>query len=141
MVTITFKCGGTTLSESTPLDFGTVMAGESSEIKTITVSNSGASTAEQCIVTPVEASTTNGFASTTQTGTASETYNAQTFSNASNGTYYAAAYIGEGANYATSTGGSIATNGSYTYYTKWTPPSTATAGNKVWGNEFSCVYV
>ena len=141
MVTITFKCGSTTLTESVPLDFGTVMAGESSEIKTITVQNTGASTAEQCVVQAVEASTTNGFSSTTQSGTASETYSAQTFSSASNGTYYSAAYIGSGANYATATGGSIATNGSYTYYTKWTPPSSATAGNKVWGNEFSCVYV
>lgn len=141
MVTITFTCGGSTLSESVPLDFGTVMAGEASEIKSVVVKNTGASTAEQCVIRAVEATTTNGFSSTTQSGTASETYSAQTFSSAANGTYYASAYIGEGANYGTSTGGSIATNGSYTYYTKWTPPSSATAGNKVWGNEFSCVYV
>ena len=77
MVTITFTCGGSSLSESVPLDFGTVMAGEASEIKSVVVKNTGASTAEQCVIRAVEATTTNGFSSTTQSGTSGPTKQVQ----------------------------------------------------------------
>lgn len=146
MVQITFSCDGSSVSEANPVDFGTVLAGDESEVKTITVTNSGDSDAEQCTITPIEASTSNGFATTTQTGTAAETYNAQTFSSDASITgstvWYPQAFVGTGASYPDSLGGTIPSNGgTASFSTKWSPPSTATAGNKIWGNEFSCVYV
>lgn len=143
MVTIEFSCGDVKLSETTPLDFGTVQAGTASAIKKITVKNVGNSDAQQCTIEAVEASVANGFTSISQKGTADETYNAQKFGNdETTDSWYDYAVLGVGKDYKTKTGGTIGnTNGSDSFATKWLPPSNGSSGQKVWGNVFSCVYI
>lgn len=143
MVTITFKCDGKKLSESVPLDFGTVQAGTSSAIKTVEVLNTGNSDAQQCVIEAVEATVANGFTATAQAGTASETYNAQKFANdATSGSWYNYAVVGIGKDFSGKVGGTISkTNGSDSFATKWLPPSSGSSGQKTWGNVFSCVYI
>jgi hypothetical protein len=143
MVNIEFKCDGKKLSETTPLDFGTVQAGTSSAIKTVEVSNTGDSDAQQCTMEAVEASLSNGFTVTAQIGTADETYNAQKFSNdATSDAWYNYAVLGVGKDYKMKTGGTISKDsGTDSFATKWNPPSSGSSGQKVWGNVFSCVYI
>ena len=143
MVKIEFKCDGKKLSESVPLDFGTVQAGTSSAIKTIEVLNTGDSDAQQCTIEAVEATVANGFTTTAQSGSASETYRAQKFANdAISGSWYDYAVVGLGKDYSSKTGGTISkTNGSDSFATKWLPPSSGSSGQKTWGNVFSCVYI
>lgn len=141
-VSITFTVNGSVVNETTPLDFGTVQAGTSSAIKTVTVTNTGTSDALLCTIDPLEASTTNGFSSSSQTGTAAETYNVQQFAADANSTFYSYAVVGTGKNFTNKTGGTlVATSGTDTYVTKWVPPSTGNSGSKVWGCRFSCVYI
>lgn len=143
MVNMTFTCDNVDLSETNALDFGTVQAGITSAIKTVTVKNTGSSDAQQCTLEAKAATILNGFSIDSQSGTAAETYNAQSFAtdNAS-GSWYSYAVLGVGKNYATKTGGTIAnTSGTDAFATKWAPPSTGTSGQKVWGNVFSCVYI
>lgn len=142
-VNLQFVCDSKTLSESTALDFSTVVAGQSSSIKTVTVTNLGDSDAQQVVINPVEATITNGFSSNLQTGTTAETTLAQKFAGASDsGTWYNYAVVGTGKNWTNKTGGTIQnTNGSDTFVTKWEPPLSGTNGQKVWGNAITCVYV
>ena len=142
-VNITFTCDGVTLSETNALDFGTVQAGTSSAIKTISVANTGTSDAQQCVIEAKEATIANGFSINSQSGTTAETCNAQKYSNDStNGSWYAYAVFGVGKSYASKTGGTIiASTGTDSCVTKWEPPSNGTSGQKVWGNVFSCVYI
>ena len=142
-VNIAFVCDSVTLSENNPLDFGTVQAGTSSAIKKVTVTNTGSSDAQQCVLEPKEATITNGFSVNSQSGTAAETYNVQTFAtDATSGSWYSYAVLGTGKNYASKAGGTITnTNGTDSFATKWCPPSNGTSGQKVWGNVFSCVYI
>lgn len=141
-VNVGFTCAGVTLTEAVALDFGTVQAGSTSAIKTVIATNTGTSDAQQCVLEPKAASIANGFASELQVGTATDTYLCQTFSVSSSGTYYNYAVLGTGKVYGTKVGGTIAnTNGTDTFFTKWTPPITGISGAKVWGNVFSCVYV
>ena len=142
MVNIVFDCGGTKLSESNPLDFGTVQAGTSSAIKVITVTNTGNSDAQQCVIEAKEATVVNGFSQTTQIGTAEETYKAQQFaSDSGSSQWYSYGVVGIGKNFTQKLGGTLTnTSGSDVVATKWTPPSAGTSGQKVWGNVFSCVY-
>ena len=141
-VVIAFTCGGTPFDENTALDFGTVQAGTTSAVKTIVVTNTGTSDALSCVVDPKAASIANGFAGDIQSGSANDTYNAQTFAATSGSTYYVYAVLGTGKNYTNKTGGTLAnTNGSDSYVTVWSPPSVGVSGAKVWGNVFSCVYV
>lgn len=142
-VNITFTSDSVDLSESNALDFGTVQAGMTSAIKTVTVKNTGSSDAQQCTLEAKAATIVNGFSIDSQSGTAAETYNAQSFAtDATSGSWYAYAVLGVGKNYASKLGGTLAnTSGSDTFSTKWAPPSTGTSGQKVWGNVFSCVYI
>ena len=142
-VNLQFVCDSRTLSESTALDFGTVVAGQSSSIKTVAVTNLGSSDAQQVVINPVEASIANGFAANIQVGTSAETYLAQRFAPArDSGTWYGYAVLGTGKNWSNKTGGTIQnTSGSDTFYTKWEPPTSGTNGQKVWGNQMTCVYV
>ena len=141
-VSITFNCGGQGLTESNPLDFGTTQAGSTSEIKTITVTNTGNSDAQLCVIEPIEASVINGFAGNLQIGVPQDTYQAQKFmSDANSNTPYSYAVLGVGKNWATKLGGTLQnTNGSDSFATVWKPPSAGASGQKVWGNGFSCVY-
>lgn len=143
MVNISFKCGEAILSENNALDFGTVQAGTASAIKTITVTNTGDSDAQQCTIEAKEANVLNGFATNSQAGSAEETYKAQTFaSEETSAAWYNYAVLGVGKNFATKVGGTLSnTNGSDTVATKWTPPAAGTSGQKIWGNVFSCVYI
>ena len=143
MVTIEFKSGQTKLSETTPLDFGTVQAGTASAIKKVVVTNTGNSDAQQCTIEAVEASIANGFTLTSQKGTADETYRAQRFANdATVDNWYDYAVLGIGKDYKSKTGGTIGnTNGTDSFVTKWLPPVNGSSGQKVWGNVFSCVYI
>ena len=143
MVNMTFTCDSVNLSETNALDFGTVQAGTTSAIKTVTVNNTGTSDAQQCTLEAKAATILNGFSIDAQAGTAAETYNAQSFAtDAASGSWYAYAVLGVGKNYASKLGGTIAnTSGTDTFATKWAPPSTGTSGQKVWGNVFSCVYI
>ena len=141
-VIISFTSGGQTLTENNPLDFGTVQAGTSSAIKTVTVTNTGDSDALNCLVEAKEASTANGFASNMQIGTAQDTWQAQKFAADAESTFYQYAVLGVGKNYVNKTGGTLAnTSGTDSYATKWEPPSTGISGAKDWGDVFSCVYV
>jgi len=141
-VIIGFTSGGSGLNETDALDFGTVQAGTASAVKTVTVTNTGDSDALNSLVEPKAASLTNGFGSDLQTGTAQDTYLAQTFATDAGSTYYAYAVLGVGKNYTNKTGGTLAnTNGTDSYVTKWEPPSVGVSGQKNWGNVFSCVYV
>ena len=141
-VNLQFSCGSITLSESTALDFGTVVAGQSSAIKTVTVTNLGDSDAQQVVINPVEATIVNGFASNIQIGTSQETYQAQKFAPASDsGNWYGYAVVGTGKNWTNKTGGTLQnTNGSDTFVTKWEPPLAGTNGQKIWGNAITAVY-
>lgn len=141
-VNLQFECDSKKLSESTALDFGTVVAGQSSAIKTVTVTNLGDSDAQQVVINPVEATIVNGFASNVQIGTAQETYQAQKFAPAGDsGTWYGYAVVGTGKNWTNKTGGTIHnTNGSDTFVTKWEPPLAGTNGQKIWGNAITAVY-
>lgn len=141
-VNLQFTCDSRTLSESTALDFGTVVAGQSSAIKTVTVTNLGDSDAQQVVINPVEATIVNGFASNIQVGTAQETYLAQKFAPASDsGTWYGYAVVGTGKNYTNKVGGTLQnTGGSDTFATKWEPPASGTNGQKLWGNAITSVY-
>lgn len=142
MVNITFECGGKNLSESVALDFGTVQAGTTSAVKTVTVTNNGDSEALQCMVQPKEASISNGFSINYQQGTANETYKAQTFADSeTSGSWYDYAVLGIGKNFANKVGGTISAKSSDTFVTRWTPPEDGTSGQKVWGNVFNCVYI
>lgn len=142
MVNITFKSGDTNLSETSPLDFGTVQAGTTSAIKTVVVTNDGDSDAQQCTIEAKEATILNGFAVSSQVGTPQETAQAQFFAaDANAGTWYKYAVLGIGKDYAKKLGGTISNGGGEdSFATKWMPPANGTAGQKVWGNVFSCVY-
>lgn len=141
-VSIGLTVGGSVINESTPLDFGTVQAGTSSAIITVTATNTGSSDALACTVDPVEASIANGFSSAIQVGTAAETYSAQTFAADGVSTFYNYGVLGTGKNYTNKTGGTlVATTGTDTFVTKWTPPSTGSSGSKIWGMIVRSVYV
>jgi hypothetical protein len=142
MVNITFTCDGQTLTETNALDFGTVQAGLSSPIKTITVTNTGDSDALDFMVEAVESTIANGFAADTWVGTAQETYMARKFAATVDGPWYDRAVVGVGKNYATMKGGTLAnTSGTDTFATKSLPPSNSTSGLKVHGDRGTCVYV
>ena len=142
MVIINFTCDGQSLSESNALNFGTVQAGTTSAVKTVTITNTGDSDALQCVIEPKQAVLTNGFSSDIQLGTAQETYLAQKFSADINSSFYNYAVVGIGKNYINKTGGTIFnTSGTDIFVTKWEPPISGTSGAKVWGNVFSCVYI
>lgn len=142
MVNISFECGGAILSESNPLDFGTVQAGTTSAIKTVIVKNTGDSDAQQCTIEAKEAKILNGFAVNSQIGSLQETVQAQLFAtDSSSGSWYKYGVLGSGKNYAKKVGGTLVNgHGEDSFATKWTPPSNGTAGQKIWGNVFSCVY-
>ena len=143
MVNITFLCDSQNLTETNPLDFSTVQAGTSSAVKTVTVTNSGDSDAQQCTLEAKAATIVNGFALDIQAGSLQETVQAQTFAgDAGSGSWYSYAVLGVGKNYSNKTGGTLQnTSGTDSFATKWSPPSNATSGVKVWGNVFSCVYI
>lgn len=142
-VTLNFSCDGTSLTEATPLNFGIVQAGSNSVIKTVVVSNTGSSDALNVRIDPVVADTSTGFSTSLQAGTAQETYQAQKFASSSSATtWYNFAVVGSGKNYATGVGGTLVnTTGTDSFATYWNPPSTASAGDKVWGNRASCQYI
>jgi hypothetical protein len=141
-VNITFTVNGSVVNEVNPLDFSTVQAGTSSAIKTVSVTNTGTSDALMCAIEAVEASTNSGFSTTTQAGTAAETYSAQQFALDANSQFYNYAVVGTGKNYTNKTGGTLVANtGTDTYVTKWVPPSTGNSGAKEWGCRLSCVYI
>ena len=143
MVKINFSCGGKTVSETAPLDFGTVQAGTSSAIKKVDVVNTGDSDSQQCTIEAVEATLSNGFTMSAQAGTSDETVLAQEFSNdATTGNWYKYAVLGVGKEYASKQGGTLSKgNGRDSFVTRWSPPSGGSSGQKTWGNVFSCVYV
>jgi len=142
MVNITFTCNGQTLTETNALDFNTVQAGLSSEIKAITVTNTGDSDALNFTIEPVEATISNGFAADIQVGTVQETVQARKFAAAMDGPWYPLGVVGVGKNFSTGLGGTLAnTSGTDVFYTTWNPPINGTSGLKVHGDRGSCVYV
>ena len=142
-VILNFTCMGATLTEANPLNFGTVQAGMSSPIRTVTVTNTGTSDAQNCRVDSLAATVINGFSADLQQGQPSESYSAQKFAAADTATtWYSAAFLGVGKNYASSLGGTLVnTTGTDSFASQWLPPANGSAGDKIWGNKSSCQYV
>jgi hypothetical protein len=114
------------LDTSVPIDFGTVARGFSSAATQVYIKNFETdvdliAVEVDCIEHPY------GI----QVGAADETYNAVTFCATSGGTYAAGPYY---------VGTVWANTATTTFYCKWTVPTTATTGAKIWAMRVSGNY-
>lgn len=114
------------LDTSVPIDFGTVVRGSSSAATQVYIKNFETdvdliAVEVDCIEHPY------GI----QVGAADETYNAVTFCATSGGTYAAGPYY---------VGTVWANTATTTFYCKWTVPTTATTGAKIWAMRVSGNY-
>lgn len=114
--------GGTaySLDTSVPINFGNVLGGTPSANTQIYIKNYEAANGIDLIATEVMA-VLHPFQ--LQAGTAAETYNAVTFASTTGGNFLPGPYY---------VGTVYANTATTNFYAKWTPPSTATKGHKIW---------
>jgi len=133
---------------SVALDFGTVQAQSLSTPKPVQVENIGAAPLQDAIVDCVAFTIANGFGSDAQVGDPEDTYDAVTFSKATDdpwensGNGWPSVAVGTGAvqSETSPTGGTIGVSATDSFWARWEPPAGSVVGAKIWGMQITGNY-